>query len=330
MNLSFSFIELGIGALSHDSSWFTAIVVRSNRMKRVVGGWSRLLKEFFKVLLLSESGLSTAGMPCDILGQPTLVFANLGLIISDGDGLKLALQWNGASGLKPCWHHFNVMKKDSERQNHDEDGYVEISCCDPNKFRAWSDHAFEQAIDVIVEARSQHAAGELTKSRLVTIEQGYGYKATAEGLPFDAELRRCFRLQRVVRYDWVHTFLADGIVTGESWLVIEACASRNVATQTDLHAFLSEEWVVPKSKRHQGRNLARVFNESGARHNSEHQHLKCSASEVLSLYGLLRHFVDSRLAGDRRVAAEVLSFKLACKVRYSSSSSSPCDSPYSY
>ena len=56
--------------------------------------------------------------------------------------------------------------------------------------------------------------------------------------------------------------------------------------------------------------------------------MKCSASEALSLYGMLRHFFDCRLPTtsapdvdpttsapdvDHRIANNMLSFRLACK-----------------
>ncbi len=111
MNLSFSFIELGIGALCHDPSWFTPIVVRSSVLAAVQGGWSRMLTCFILELLRGAHGFETSGMSCVISGQPTLLYARLKLVMSDGDGLRLALQWNGAAGLKCCFRHFNVLKK---------------------------------------------------------------------------------------------------------------------------------------------------------------------------------------------------------------------------
>jgi hypothetical protein len=42
-----------------------------------------------------------------------LLFARLTNLLSDGDGLRMAFDWKGASSLKPCFKHYNVFKKDT-------------------------------------------------------------------------------------------------------------------------------------------------------------------------------------------------------------------------
>ena len=47
MVLNFNFAELGEEVLSKDCSWMTPIVVRTSRMKNVIGHWSYMLRIFF-------------------------------------------------------------------------------------------------------------------------------------------------------------------------------------------------------------------------------------------------------------------------------------------
>ena len=92
MNLSFSFAELGPSILYHDCVWFTPIVGQASKLALVSGGWSRMLRDFLQIQLLSPGGLETAGVPSEILGSPCLLFARVGAMLSDGDGLRIALQ----------------------------------------------------------------------------------------------------------------------------------------------------------------------------------------------------------------------------------------------
>ena len=312
MVLSFSFQELGPGCLCHESAWFTPIIVRSSVLKSVAGGWSLMLRRFLRLLLLSEGGFQTSGIPVVILGKPTLLYARVKNLLSDGDGHKLAFQWMGASAIKPCIRHWNVLKKDSDRAGHAEH-YVEIDCADPSAFLLWGDASFHEAVDVAVEADAQCARGELAPAELKDVQQAYGLKCTAQGLLADRALRRCFTVQDAFRYDWVHTMLADGLLTTEAWGLVAACEARGVCTQGDIAAFLQEGWEVPQYRRHQGRALWRVFNEHGSATNSKEGTIKCKASELLKLCSLLRHFVETRVAADARVAAECRCFLLACK-----------------
>ena len=111
MVLSFTFAELGQDAISCGFGWFTVAVVRTTVLEKARGGWSALLRRFVERQLLAADGLATTGCPVTIAGQHVPIFARLTNLLSDGDGLRQALDWRGASSLKPCFKHYNVFKK---------------------------------------------------------------------------------------------------------------------------------------------------------------------------------------------------------------------------
>ena len=115
MVLSFSFLELGQAALSRDVCWFTAIVVRASKIQDAPGGWSQFLRLFLEHQLLGANGLSTSGVPLVLGDRAVMLFAKLTNLMSDGDGLRSALNWKGASGLKPSFKHHNVFMKDIQQ-----------------------------------------------------------------------------------------------------------------------------------------------------------------------------------------------------------------------
>jgi len=138
---------------------------------------------------------------------------------------------------------------------HSSGDYVEISCCDPRAFRIWSEDDFNDAIDVIVEARKQRDDDNTTKATLETVEQAFGFRATREGLLADVVLRRHCNIQRVGRYDWAHICLADGVLTSDAWALIDACEANGLATQQDVFAFLKEPSVTSEHRRRGGQQL---------------------------------------------------------------------------
>ena len=74
-----------------------------------------MLRRVLEHMLVGPAGLLTVGLPLLIAGSHRLLFARLSNVLSDGDGLRMGLDWKGASSLKPCFKHVNVFMKDRTR-----------------------------------------------------------------------------------------------------------------------------------------------------------------------------------------------------------------------
>ena len=313
MVVNMSFEELG-DALHNDAAWYTIAVARSCVIKNVVGGWSRMLRDLLKVVLAGPNGMMTVGVPMMLKGEFVTIYCKVGRMLSDGDGLRLALQWMGPASLHPCWRHWNVLKKDSGRAEHSGGKYVELDCHDCKKLKVWSNADLLDAVDVCVDVEHQRASGQATLRRLQETHTHLGYRATQHGLLADPFLRLHIDFMKVCRYDWAHTFLSDGVVTKDCWSLIKAAARESLFSQKDIEAFLLEEWSFPSTSRAKQKDLHRVFSESGRHTNDEHNTIKVGMSDLLHLYGLLRHFTEVRCPASQKVDAEMQVFQLSCKV----------------
>ena len=212
-----------------------------------------MFRDFLHLLLLApDAGFMTTGVPVMVHRTHIVLFAKLGKILGDGAGLQMALEWVGHAGVKPCFRHFNVMKKDSGRASHSDD-HVEITCPDPSKFKSWTEAEFLSAVDMVIATREAADRGDIPKVRLETVERAFGLKCTKDGLLASSRLRERLSFQSTVMYDWVHTFLQVGVISTESWLLIDAAMTTGVATQADIRAFLKLRWRIPLHRRHQGR-----------------------------------------------------------------------------
>ena len=311
MNVNFSFIELGCHLASEDF-WFTPISVRSTLISTAQGGWSRMLKDYLVLQLLSDQGLYTAGVPLMLNGELFLLFANLKILLSDGDGLRMALQWKGASGLKPCARHFNVYKKGSDLA-HRLPGYCEITCTRHEELKCWNVDQFKVAIGVVLEARARFHRGELVAARLKDVEKSYGYAFTADGLCADLHLQELFDIQRVIRKDWAHTLLQHGTLTVEAWLLIKACETEGVCRQEDLRRFMFL-FCRPKHRRNLQWGIWNIFSDFSMEKNRERDALKTSQSELLTIYGVLRVFFQIHTHGVASVEPNAKSYTLCCSV----------------
>ena len=241
MVLNMTFQELG-PALGSESCWWTVAVVRTYWIKKVLGGWSAMLRAFLEMALCSPTGIQTAGVPLEIKGNLAVIYARVGTLLADGDGHRAALQWMGASSLHPCFRHWNVLMKNSERVQHDRSGeYVEIDCPDPSKFKCWSNAELATTIDVVASAAEQVSLGTMTATALERIQKSLGFRATKAGLLSSPDLRSYVDFMAVLRYDWAHSFLSDGIVSAEIWALLSAGQTHKLFDQESIYRFLQEE-----------------------------------------------------------------------------------------
>ena len=240
MVVNFSFMEM---ACFGDLAWWTMAVVRRDNICRVEGGWSRMLRDLLRIALGPPNGMQVAGIPVILGGEHTMIFANLACLLSDGDGLRQALQWGGASCNKPCFRHWNVVRPGCPLSH--VEGYVSTHCADHSCFKLLSEEDLASVVDVAVEAWQQGQRGEMSAAQVEDTHRALGFKATAGGLLADPQLRSLVKWTQVVRYDWAHTFLADSIVGKALWSLIEAAEQNGIFTQRDIFEFLNESWMFP-------------------------------------------------------------------------------------
>ena len=307
--LSFSFVQLGRAALSSETAWFTPVVVRHKVLGDAKGGWSHMLAEFLAFLLFSPRGFSTGGVPLELHGHNFLLTARLSHVLSDGDGLRLGFNWKGASGMKPCIRHHNVFSRESDMCARRE-GYCDITCSDPSAFQMWEKEDLETTVDTLAAAIGRAESGTMTRKRLNDLQKVVGFNAATAGVLADRRLRG-IDWPQVITYDWVHAALQDGLVTTELFCFMKAASAKAGFSASQWEQHLKRQWSFPAHFKSKGNQLFRVFDEYRTRSSNEADRLKTSASELLSLVCLLRHFVDHAFSSNDSIKAELESLRLA-------------------
>ena len=121
-----------------------------------------------------------------------------------------------------------------------------------------------------------------------------GLNPNAHGLLADTALATRLGVIEAVRYDWVHNALQDGTFTVEATEFLKSAATVGV-TFAVLERFLADDaWRFPKAHKSKAKELHRVFSVWRSSADSDETKIRGSASELLGLYGLLRHFVETR------------------------------------
>jgi hypothetical protein len=78
---------------------------------------------------------------------------------------------------------------------------------------------------------------------------------------------------------------------------------------------LQRKWLFPWFNNHKGQELHRIFNKHRCNADGEHDKLRASASELLGVYFLVRHWVETEVVphlADGELTGEVASFREGC------------------
>ena len=314
MCLYFNFAE--VGAASEGSTWFCPVSVRSAEIDSVSGGWSRVLASIVHRMFLGMHGFTTVGVALTYRNRAYVVFAKLCILLSDGDGLRKGLGWKGGNSIRTSIIHGNILKKDSDLAGR-RPGFVEIDCSDHRKLHKTNPQEFQDSCDLVRAAheryeRTKHLPNGMRKGMLESILKSRGMNYVPGGIAFDLRLK-ALCIFAAVTVDWVHKYLQDGFFTVEAWLMIMAAGE--FKNPEDLATFLKLAWQFPASMEGKGKLLWRIFCHHRLDDNGELDKIRASASELLGLYSLLRHFFATRVAvHSEALIANWLSFEACCEV----------------
>ena len=84
--------------------------LRHEVKREVDGGYSRVLRDCLTHMLYSPTGFEKGGVMIPVLGRQRVLHALLQALLADGEGLQDTFQFKGASGLRPCLRHANVVQ----------------------------------------------------------------------------------------------------------------------------------------------------------------------------------------------------------------------------
>ena len=313
MDFMYSFAELGDDALSVTATWFVPVCVRSVMLKAVEGQWSRVLSLILRKLFMGPEDLQTSGVVVMLNGRSNLIYAKLNWLMSDGDGIRMAYCWKGASGMRPCMVHRNVLKKGTTILASLPD-HVDICCDDVTRFQPKESRHCVEGAAIVSEAHRRWTLREITKSLFQNIEIAEGLTFSALGLPWDSELLRCVDVYSALTMDWMHSALQKGTLTIEASLCLSRLKAHGVEFQAVEDFLKRPDWKFPKANRGRCKYLHRVFSKWRTDPDAEDQHIRCSASELLSLYGLLRNFMQTEIGDRGDMRPELDSFYACCRV----------------
>lgn len=111
----------------------------------------------------------------------------------------------------------------------------------------------------------------------------------------------------------MHTLLQGGVFIIEIEALLLAVRSAGIARQ-DVYKFLRDQpWQFPLDGRAKSNQLHRIFGEKRTS-KEDPDKVKCSCSEALGVYTLLRFFFESAVGGSADHSKPLESFRAVCRV----------------
>ncbi len=193
---------------------------------------------------------------------------------------------------------------------HRRPGFVEIDAHDVADFKLWSAADVRQSVAMLAAAKGRVAAGTMSAIDCSDIEMAVGLHHNPGGILASDALAAHMDPVAACTYDWVHSMLQDGVLTME----ISAFLVAADVPRIDVSRFKKDDaWLFPKERRSHCKQLHRIFDERRMSATNPSK-VKASCSELLGLYGLLRHYVECTVPPVPEHERARASFLAACSV----------------
>ena len=296
-----SFKEFG-PLLHNEHVWLVAAVLRHNVINTLSGGISAVIKMLLRELFLSDAAINSAGVVLRLQSEPVLMHAVLSNIIADEAELKAIWGVKGSSGLRPCMLCKNLCMKDSQLARHAVHYLVEIDTSDFAAMDLTSNEDIWFMTDFIT---AQHAV--LGKAAMDELEKASGIRYNPHGILADIELRQHVAPVDVNTIDPCHTYFSHGTAAEELHLFLDACKRKANLKFEQFRQFCAADWKAPKRTGRTALLSGAVF--SDAREHASKDCFKGMASEVLSVFPLVRQLAEATASQHANLQKELASFR---------------------
>ena len=162
-----------------------------------------------------------------------------------------ALQTTARTSYSSC---ANNRSQDSDLA-HRRAGLVEYTCHDVSAFQTLQLGQLQQSVEVLRAARSRVDAGTMPHVRYEELSQSVGINFNADGLIASTRLASVCDPVEAMTYDWVHSWLQDGVFNVEVAALLDAAMVEREAVQEFLK---NPDWRFPRFRATKSKQLHRL------------------------------------------------------------------------
>ena len=298
----FSFLEFG-EKLQDEDAWCPLVCERSVDLKHIVSGISQV----FCVIIKSFFGLDAFDMRGGIVldgpsGERTRLFATLSMVLQDGGAQKLVWGCKGDAGTKLCMLCKNLVTSSSSAVERDTTNLLTDDIIAEENIVSASNADIRDTLRRL----AAHKATE-TKTRFKIREQAYGFSLHDHGILTDPALESIVMPVDQYCHDWMHGIFSSGVFNVITFRCFNSLQGLTANIWDALSNYMSK-WVWPRATKFVA-SKSDLFSRSRIKSYKKAGHIKCAASEGLSILPVMCFFVETvckRIPGASLVACDAL------------------------
>ena len=280
--------EFGSVMLSNSAVWLPVAVLRSAFVKKAIGGFSHCMRLLATSWYLGPLQLDTLGFVVE-LDRPRIMLSKWCRTIADGDAHRAFFNIKGASAIRPCPICRNVLKKNHKAARRSRYA-VDISCTNYKTFDYCTDADSFANYDRLAAAHGVLGAGKFK-----ALEQAMGLSYNPLSIIGLVALRHMMLPVSQIVLDWMHCFFVGGIFNHTVQKLMRV--GKKVCNFELLRTYIGSDWILPGYIRGLA-NLNGVFTDGREKAMFKSKGgMKGSASEMLTVYPMMRRFVESFVVG---------------------------------
>ena len=286
-----SFLEFGAVELAQEELWMTVTIMRTSQVALVESGVSQVVAKILHRVFKNEAcdvrvaGLRLKGPNGKII---TLWFT-FDCFVADGAAHKYVWQCKGDSGMKFCIFCRNLVAEKSKIVDDDGNDVLVCSKIERAELDQATDSDIIGTIDRLISKKDS-----LNSANFKLWQQACGFTFAACGVLFDPCLRDIVKPVSQYMIDWMHGVFVKGVWHTTFFLVILALQSCGIDSYAVMTEFLVA-WSLPVGKLASKSHLLNLFLPKRKQSNKEAKTFKCTASDGLSLYGLVALCIQEKI-----------------------------------
>ena len=300
----YTFLELGAHALSREESWLPLMTEYSNVVNTVQATLSQVFGQLIKSFFNRDGfDFEIGGI---VLPSGKHLWATLGIFLQDGAAHRQT--WCARAGAcRLCLLCKKIFTEQSEIV--DEDGTHLLRC------NAVCEAECEPATDDSLRSVARYLQRKrplLGNTAFTDRQKALGITHIDKSILLDRSLDTIVKPVTQYMHDWMHTLFVDGVVNVMVYLLFEAFISDD---RRDIYALFSryiQKWTWPG--RYYTSHLHEIFADSKRDSHRTSMHIKCQASDLLTLMPVLALFVVKVLVPTGVCKRECRAFVALCDV----------------
>lgn len=302
-----SFMELGSNALSLEEAWFTILIEFSTWVNQMHANISQVFKQIIKQFFQPGGfDFATSGILLEFSDVDIRLWAKLGGVLQDGGAHKFVWHLRGDGASKFCVLCRNLFTEESNVV--DSDGTNLLRC----NIIKLGELIPMTGTDLRANARYLASQTHLPAGQFTRLQQALGLTYHKHALLLDHELDRVFDPCETYQHDNMHGLFVDGAMNMLIYLLFEVFIANNVFPAVyAMFASYVRSWKWPS--RLNDSHLADIFEVPRPDKHRAAKHIKCQASDLLSLVGVLAHFTRTILM-TTAINADIRDCVKACSV----------------